>query len=125
MTEREFMYNEILPPIIEKEKILEVNERLVYQLLKLFSKTSQNKPKSYPCTAKSHATLFPEKFIPLYLEYLRFLIKRCCWKGAKIYSHYTFEQLCFKRKLMLMNPRSRRNVRKCNQKEFFQTDEQR
>ena len=78
-TEIEFMYNEILPPIIEKEKILEANERSLYQLLEPFSKTSQNKPKSYRCTAKSHVTLFPKKFIPLYLEDFRFLIKRYCW----------------------------------------------
>ena len=32
-TEREYMYNEILTPIIEKQKILEANERSVYQLL--------------------------------------------------------------------------------------------
>ena len=59
-TEREFMYNKILPPIIEKEKILEANEMLVYHLLELFSKTAQNQPKSYGCTAKLHATLFPK-----------------------------------------------------------------
>ena len=29
-TEHEYMYNEILPPIIEKQKILEANERSVY-----------------------------------------------------------------------------------------------
>ena len=65
-TEREYMYNEIPPPFIEKQKILEANER-----------------KSYCCTAKSHATLFPKKFIPLYLEDLTFLILRCCWRVRK------------------------------------------
>ena len=45
-TEKKLMYNEILPPIIEKENILEANKPLVYQLLELFSKTTQNKPKS-------------------------------------------------------------------------------
>ena len=52
------MYNEIMSPIIEKQKILEANERSVNQLLDLFSKTDDSKPKSYRCTAKSHATLF-------------------------------------------------------------------
>ena len=52
------MYNEIMSPIIEKQKILEANERSVNQLLDLFSKMDDNKPKSYRCTAKSHATLF-------------------------------------------------------------------
>ena len=101
-TEREYMYNEILPPIIEKQKILEANERSVYQLLDLFSKTSNDKPKSYRCTAKSHATRFPKKFIPLCLEDLKFLIMRCCWRVRKIYSHYTFEQARFKRNFVLM-----------------------
>ena len=101
-TEGEFMYNEILPPITEKEKILEANERSVYQLLELLSKTTQNKPKLYGCTAKSHATLFPKKFIPLYLKDLRFLIKRCCWKVTKIYSHYAFEHSHFKREFILI-----------------------
>ena len=110
-TEKEFMYNEILPPIIKKEKILEANERSVYQLLELFSKTTQNKSKSYRCTAKLHATLFPKKFIPLYLEDLRFLIKRCCWKVTKIYSHCTFEQSRFKREFLLMNQKSRQNIK--------------
>ena len=32
-TEREYMYNEIIPPIIEKHKILEANEQSVKQLL--------------------------------------------------------------------------------------------
>ena len=44
-TEREHMFNKILPPIIEKTKILEANEESVYQLLDLFCKTSNNKPK--------------------------------------------------------------------------------
>ena len=69
------MYNEIFPPIIEKQKILDANERSLFQLLELFDQR-EGKPKSYRCTAKSHATLFPETCIPLYIEDLRFLIKR-------------------------------------------------
>ena len=76
-TEREYMYNEILTPIIEKQKILEPNERSVYQLLELFDKTNDDKPKSYHCTKKSHVTMFLKKFILLYLEDLKFLITRC------------------------------------------------
>ena len=76
-TEREYTYNEILTPIIEKQKVLEPNERSVYQLLELFDKTNDDKPKSYHCTEKSHATMFLKKFIPLYLEDLKFLITRC------------------------------------------------
>ena len=34
---QQLLYNEIMPPIIEKQKILEANERFVYQLLYLIS----------------------------------------------------------------------------------------
>ena len=59
-TEREYMYYEIMPRIIEKQKTVEANERSVYELLHLFSKTDDSKPKFYHCTAKFHATLFPK-----------------------------------------------------------------
>ena len=66
--ERKYLYNEIFPPIIEKEKKIDVNERSLFQLLELFAKTEEGKAKIYRCTAKSHATLFPKKCIPLYIE---------------------------------------------------------
>ena len=72
-TEPEYMYNEILPPIIEKQTNLEV-----YQLSELMQKTSDGVPKTYRCTKKSHATMFPKTFILLYFEDLGFLIKICC-----------------------------------------------
>ena len=102
-TEKQLLYNEIFPPIIEKQKILDANERSVYHLLELFDETIDNKPKSYRCTAKSHATMFPKKFIPLYLEDLRFLVKRAGWIVTKLYSHFTFEQDCFKKEFVLKN----------------------
>ena len=76
--EKQLLYNEVFPPVIEKQKILEVYERSVYQLLELFDKTKE-KPKSYCCTPKSHANLFPQTFILLYLEDLGFLTKICGW----------------------------------------------
>ena len=118
-SEREQMYYKILPPIIEKQKILEANEQSVYQLLDLFCKASDNKPKLYHYTAKSHALLFPKKFIPLYLEDLKFLITRCCWRVTKIYLHYTFEQVRFKREFVLMNQKSRQNAKNAVEKDFF------
>ena len=59
VTEREYMYFEIVPPIIEKQKILEANKRSVYQILELLQKTSDDVPKTYRCTNKFHATIFP------------------------------------------------------------------
>ena len=113
------MHNEILLPIIEKQKILEANQRSVYQLLDLFSKTADDKLKLYYYTAKSHAILFPKKFIALYLEDLKFLLTRCCWKVTKIYSHYAFEQSRFKRNFVLMNERSRQNAKNAIEKDFL------
>ena len=118
-TEKQLLYNEIFPPIIEKQKILDANERSVYQLLELFDETSNNKPKSYRCTAKSHATMFPKKFIPLYFEDLRFLVKRAGWIVTKLYSHFTFEQDCFKKEFVLKNKKSRQNAKNDIEKNFW------
>ena len=116
---RQLIYNEIFPPIIEKKKIMEANERSLFQLLELFSKNEQNKPRSYVCTAKSHATLLPKTCIPLYIEDLRFLIKRAGWKVTKLYSQFTFEQDTFKRDFVLMNQKSRQNAKNDIEKNFY------
>ena len=118
-TEKHFFYNEIFPPIIEKQKILDANERSVYQLLELFDNSNDDKQKSYRCTAKSHATMFPKKFIPLYLEDLRFLIKSAGWRVNKLYSHFIFEQDCFKREFVLMNQKSIQNAKNNIEKDSF------
>ena len=107
-----------MPPIIEKQKTLDANERSAYQLHELFDK-SKDKPKSYSCTARSHATLFPKNFVPLYLEDLRFLIKRCGWKVTKIYTHFTFKQLHFKRDFVLNNQRKRQKAKTSIEKDFY------
>ena len=116
---RQFMYNEIFPPIIEKKKIMEANERSLFQLLELFSRTDQNKPRSYVSTAKSHATLLPKTCIPLYVEDLRFLVKRAGWKVTKLYSQFTFEQDTFKKDFVLMNQKSRQNAQNNIEKDFY------
>ena len=85
----------------------------------LFGKTNYDKPKSYRCTAKSHATMFPKRFIPLYLEDLRFLIKRAGWVVTKLYSHFTFEQEAFKKDFVLMNQKSRQNAKNSIEKDFY------
>ena len=116
---REYYYNEIFPPIIEKEKKVDVNERSLFQLLELFEKTEDAKPKSYRVTAKSHATLFPKKCIPLYIEDLQFLIKRAGWIVTKLYSHLTFEQGKIKKDFVLMNQYSRQNAKNDIEKNFY------
>ena len=120
--EKQYLYNEIFPPIIEKEKTLDANERSAYQLLELVDKTN-DKPKLYRCTdhtTKSHATMFAKQFIPFYLEDLKFLIKRCSWKVTQIYSHFTFEQSRFKRDFVLNNQCKRQNVKTTIEKDFYE-----
>ena len=71
-TEREFAYNEIYPPIIEKQKVIDPCERSVFQLFEQFVK-AENAPKSYRTPAKAHANLFKKNVLPMYLENLVFL----------------------------------------------------
>ena len=63
--------------------------------------------------------MFPKRFIPLYLEDLRFLIKRAGWIVTKLYSHFTFEQEAFKKDFVLMNQKSRQNAKNSIEKDFY------
>ena len=63
--------------------------------------------------------MFKKQFIPLYLEDLRFLIKKCSWKVTKKYSHFTFKQSCFKRDFELTNQRERQNAKATIEKDFY------
>ena len=70
-TEREYAYNEIYPPIIEKQKTIDPCERSVFQLIEQFVGGKKG-PKSYRATGKAHANLFKKMFLPMYLEDLVF-----------------------------------------------------
>ena len=61
-TEREFAYNEIYAPIIEKQRIVDPCERSVFQLLEQFVRGEKNAPKAYRSTAKAHANLLKKFF---------------------------------------------------------------
>ena len=56
-TKRELIYNEIYPPIIEKQKIIDPCERSVFQLLEQYIQGEKG-PKPYKSTAKKHTQLF-------------------------------------------------------------------
>ena len=77
-TQRELIYNEIYPPIIEKQKIIDPCERSVFQLLEQYIQGEKG-PKPYKSTAKAHATLLKKTFLPMYVEDLAFCIKRAGW----------------------------------------------
>ena len=57
-TEKQIVYNEIYPPIIEKQKIIDPCERSVYQLVEQYSATEKGNPIIYRATKKDHVTLF-------------------------------------------------------------------
>ena len=104
---KQLMYNEIFPPVVEKKKVLEPNERSIFQLMELYTDTLKGNPKSYKQDAQSHATLLPKRYIPIYIEELKFLIFRCGWKVTKLYRHFYFEQSRFKKDFILMNQKAR------------------
>ena len=106
-TPRQIMYNEMFPPIVDKKKLLEPNERSIFQLLELYTEGNKEKAKSYKLSPQSHATLLPKRYMPPYLEELKFVIYRCGWKVTKLYRHYHFEQERFKRDFILMNQKPR------------------
>ena len=60
-TQREFAHNEIYPPIIQKQRIIDPCERSVFQLLEQFVR-GESGPKAYRSTAQARANLFFKKF---------------------------------------------------------------
>ena len=92
--------------MIKKQKTLDANE-------------NESKPQLYRCTAKYHAFLFPNNVIPLYLEGLRFLIKRCGWKVTTICIHFALEQSRFKRDFVLNNQRKRQKAKTSIENNFY------
>ena len=117
-SEKILTYNEIYPPIIEKQKVIDPCERSTYQLLEQFV-MGEKGPSSYKKSAKAHANLFKKLFLPMYLEDLAFCIKRAGWKVTKIHAHLTFEQSRFKRNFILMNQKSRQLSKNDLEKDFF------
>ena len=115
-TDREYAYNEIYPPIIEKQRIIDPCERSTFQLMEQFIMDKKNLPKAYRSTAKAHANLFKKFFSLMYLQDFVFCIKCARWKLPKIHAHLAFEQKRFKQKFILMNQKSRQesnnNVKK-------------
>ena len=55
----------------------------------------------------------------MYLEQLCFAIKRAGWSVITIYSHYAFEQECFKKEFILMNHRAKQNAKNSIEKDFY------
>ena len=115
---RELTYNEIYPPVIQKQKIIDLCERSVFELLEQYIHWEKG-PKSYKSAAKAHTTLLKKKFLPMYFEDLAICIKIAGSKITKIYLHFTFEQARFKRKFILMIQKSRQQSKNDIEKDFY------
>ena len=109
-TDRQIMYNEIIPPFIEKDTKIEANKKSVYQLLELYSEDKNGDPNKYKVSAKAHANMPSKKFIPLYLEEIKFGVLRCGWKVTKLHKHYYFDQEICKKNFILMNQKARQEA---------------
>ena len=86
-SEKELAYNDIYPPIIEKQKIIHPCERSVYQSLEQYVEGTNDNPFAHRATKKAHLTMLKKNFLPTYLEHLVFVIKRAGWKVTKIHAH--------------------------------------
>ena len=54
--------------------------------------------------------MFAKKFVPLYLEEIKFAVLRCGWKVTKLYKHYYFDQERCKPNFILMNQKARQEA---------------
>ena len=109
-TKTQVLYNEIMPPFIEKNTKIPAEKKSVYQLLELYSEDKNGKPNKYKISVKVHANLFPKKCIPLYLEEIKFAVLRCGWKVTKLYQHFYFDQERCKKNFILMNQKARQEA---------------
>ena len=57
-TPRKRLCNEINPAIIGKQKIIDVTERSVYQLIEQYNEAGDGEPRSYHGTKKAHVNAF-------------------------------------------------------------------
>ena len=116
---KQIMYNEIYPPVIDKQKKIGANKRSIFQLCELNSETTGKEPNWYRTTKKSKAILISKKCIPRYLDHLKFLISRYGWKVTKLYSHFTFQQSKFKKDFISMNQKSWQTAKNAIEKDFY------
>ena len=56
--------------------MLDLSNRSIFQLGKTMTKYDNGAVNAYKFNKKTHATMKKKKFIPLYLEHIRFLVKR-------------------------------------------------
>ena len=118
VNEKTLLFNELYPPIFEKDKKIEPYERSCTQIMCAMQITSKGKMSTMQHTSKTHATLRKKNFIPLYAEDLYFLTTRLGWTVTKIYEHYTYKQDTFKKDFVTMNQDARKAAETKVEKDF-------
>ena len=108
INEKTLLFNELYPPIFEKNKKIEAHQRSCAQIMCVLNMTSRGTMATLQQTAKIHATLKKKIFVPLYAEDLYFLTTKMGWTVTKIYEHYTFKQDTFKKDFVVMNQDARK-----------------
>ena len=74
------LFNEIYPPIFEKNKKMDPYERSTLQLMNIGVRNEEKDTvNSFLYNSKTHSTLKEKKFILLYAEDLHFLVTRAGW----------------------------------------------
>ena len=120
INEKTLFFNELYPPIFEKNKKVDPFERSTLQLISIAVRNEEkNTLNSFPYNSKTHSTLKEKKFILLYAEDLHFLITRAGWLVTHIYEHYTFEQSQFKKDFVIKDQKSRQTATSNVKKDFY------
>ena len=113
------LFNEIFPPIFEKNKIIPPQLRSCSQIMsRAQKKDNKDEIKSLPFNSKTHATLNKIIFVNLYAEDFYFLTTRAGWEVTKIYDHFIFKQDTFKRDFVVMNQNARETANTKVEKDF-------
>ena len=119
VNEKTLLFNELYPPIFEKDKKIEPYERSCAQIMCAMQIKSKGKMSTLQHTSKTHATLNKKIFIPLYAKDLYFLTTRLGWTVTKIYDHYTYKQDTFKKDLVTMKQDARKAAETKVEKDFY------
>ena len=113
------LFNEIYPPIFEKNKKISPHEHSTVQIMsRAQKKKNKDEISALPFNSKTHATLWDKMFVTIYAEGLYFLTTRAGWKVTKIYDHYTFRQARFKREFVVMNQNAQKVAKTKVEKDF-------
>ena len=117
------LFNEIYPPIFEKNKKIPLHLRSCSQIMsraqKKNKKNKEEEISSLPFNSKTHATLNKKIFVNLYAEDLYLLTTLAGWEVTKIYNHFTFKQGTFKRDFVVMNQNTRKIAKTKVEKDFY------